>query len=44
MISGLRPDRSESQPASSGIGTLNTMSAPYIRPDVASSKPSTRVR
>ena len=28
----------------SGIGTLNTMSAPYIRPDVASSKPRTRVR
>ena len=44
MISGLRPTRSDSQPASRGIGTLNTMSAPYIRPDVAASRPSTRVR
>ena len=32
MISGLRPKRSDSQPASSGIGTLNTIRAPYIRP------------
>ena len=44
MISGLRPNRSDSQPASSGIGTLKTISAPYIRPDVAASRPMTRVR
>ena len=44
MISGFRPSRSDSQPAISGIGTLNTMSAPYIRPAVASSTPITRVR
>ena len=30
--------------ATSGIGTLNTMSAPYIRPEVPSSRPITLVR
>ncbi len=30
MISGLRPSRSESQPATSGVGTEKTMSTPYI--------------
>ena len=44
MISGLRPIRSDSQPATSGIGTEKTISAPYISPDVASSRPRTRVR
>ena len=44
MISGLRPSRSDSQPAMSGIGTLKTMSAPYISPAVAASMPSTWVR
>ena len=43
MISGLRPIRSDSQPATIGTGTEKTMSAPYIRPEVAPSRPSTRV-
>jgi hypothetical protein len=37
MISGLRPIRSDSQPATSGIGTEKTIKAPYITPDVPSS-------
>ena len=43
MISGLRPIRSDSQPATSGIGTEKTISAPYISPEVPSSRWSTRV-
>ena len=41
MISGLRPIRSDSQPAISGMGTEKTISAPYISPDVSSSRPRT---
>ena len=44
MISGFRPTRSDSQPATSGIGTEKTISAPYISPDGVSSRPRTRVR
>ncbi len=42
-MSGLRPIRSDSQPATRGMGTENTISAPYIRPDVAESRPRTWV-
>ena len=38
MISGLRPIRSDSQPATIGTGTEKTMSTPYIRPAVAPSR------
>ena len=44
MIIGLRPKRSPSQPTTSGIGTENTINAPYISPEVASSSPITLVR
>ncbi len=44
MISGLRPIRSDSQPAMIGIGTEKTMSAPYMNPAVDASSPMTRVR
>ena len=44
MMSGLRPTRSDSQPATSGTGTEKTMSTPYMKADVVSSMPRTRVR
>ena len=44
MITGFRPMRSESQPATSGIGTENTISAPYIAPYVDSGRSSTSLR
>ena len=43
-MSGLRPMRSDSQPATSGIGTEKTMSAPYMAPESDSSRPMTLVR
>src|SRR6478609_9270069 len=38
MITGLRPTRSDSHPAISGIGTEKTISTPYISPAVASDR------
>ena len=44
MISGFRPIRSESHPATSGMGTENTIKAPYMSPDADSPRPITLVR
>ena len=44
MITGLRPTRSESQPATSGPGTLAASRTPYMRPIVPASSPTASAR